>query len=216
MILNLNSRKKNKQNELLIQSKSLKKDQLLCKQGDIDTDMFILNKGKCGVFVDDEFITEIEEPGAIIGESAALFKQPRSATIIALEDSELSIIPGEYIDKVILENPEIGLNLLKITARRLHNTSKLAAHLQKLIINYKNEINKLKGEKDLKDQYKLGKLFFETGILTKKQLKEILQTQTKLKKKGKTKTTGQILIEKGYATMFQVMQMVHLQNELKK
>ncbi|MBU1077555.1 MAG: cyclic nucleotide-binding domain-containing protein [Spirochaetes bacterium] len=201
--------------ELLVQSRSLKKDEILYKQGDSDTDMFILNQGKCGVYVDDEFITEIQAEGAIIGESAALFKYPRSATIIALEDSELAVIPGEYIDKVILENPKIGLNLVKTIAQRLHHTSKLAANLQKLVINYKNQINVLKGEKEIEDRYKLGRLFYETGILTKKQLKEILNTQKKFKLKGKEKSIGQILIEKKYANMFQVMQMIHLQNELK-
>src|SRR5208283_2906288 len=99
--------------------KKLVKDEILYNQNDEESNFYILNKGRCGVYVDGEYITEINQPGSIIGESAALFKQPRSATIIALEECELTIIPGEYIDNVILSNPEIGLNLLKTIANRL-------------------------------------------------------------------------------------------------
>lgn len=210
-------KKSNKESdiELVVQSKKIKKDQILYKQDDTDSDMFILNNGRIGVYVDDEFITEIEETGALIGESAALFKQPRSATLIALENSDLSIIPGEYMDKVLMENPKIGINLVKTIAKRLHNTSKLAANLQKLVLHYRNEINRLSGEKEREEEYKLGRLFYETGLINKKQLKEVIQLQEKYKKKKKEKSLGQILIEKKYATMFQVMQMIHLQNELK-
>ncbi len=178
-------KKNDSENELLIQKKNIKTDTILYKQNDTGTDMYILIKGKCGVYVDDEFITEINEPNAIIGESAALFKQPRSATIIALEDCELSVIAGEYIDKVIFENPKIGVNLLKTIAKRLHNTSKLAAHLQKTVFQYKTEINKLNGKKIIEEDFKLGRLFYETGIIKKKHLNEVLKLQEKIKKSEK-------------------------------
>jgi len=161
--------------ELLVKTKTLKKGDVLYNQGDKDSNLFILKKGRCGVYVDDEFITEINEKDSIIGESAALFKQPRSATIKALENCELYVIPADYIDKVIIENPDIGLNLLKIIVKRLHNTSKLAAKLQKMILNYKNEIARLKGEKESDTKYQIGRLLYETGIITKEQLEEVLK-----------------------------------------
>lgn len=214
MIFDLNN--ENEKNlEFITSIKKLAKDEALYTQNDTDTDVYILNKGKCGVYVDGEFITEISQSGAIIGESAALFKQPRSATIIALEECELTRIPGEYIDNVILANPEIGLNLLKTIANRLHNTSKIAAKLQKTVFKYKKEIEHLKGQKERAEEYKLGELFYKTGTITEKQLQTVLKIQEESRKKGNKKSIGEILINQKYATLFQVMQMTRLQQELK-
>ncbi|MDD5066421.1 MAG: Crp/Fnr family transcriptional regulator [bacterium] len=215
MIFYIKKGKNSKEDNLLTRIKHLKKGEILYRQNDTDSDMYILNKGRCGVYIDDEFLTEISEPGAIIGESSALMNKARSATITALEDSEFTVIPAEYIDNIIQANPEIGINLIKAIAQRLHYTGKLAANLQKQVIQLKNEIALLKGEKGDKEQYKLIELFYKAGIITENQLNEVLKIQKDLKARKVEKSVGQILMEKGYATMAQIMQMVRLQYELK-
>ncbi len=215
MDFSLKNEKESKESSLLIKNMTLKKGQVLYRQNDTDNDMFLLNKGKCGVYVDDEFLTEISEVGAIIGESSALLNKTRSATVIALEDSELTVIPAEYVDEIILSNPEIGINLIKTIAQRLHYTGKLAADLQKEVIKLKKEMSELKGEKEAEEQFRLIELFYKTGIITENQLQEVLETQKELKAKKIKTSVGQILKDKGWATMQQIMQMVRLQYELK-
>lgn len=149
-----------------------------------------------------------------MGESSALFKQPRSATVVIDEDSEFLVIPGEYMDRVMMERPEIVLNLLKMVLQRLHNSGKQIAHLGKLVKQYERELNKIKGEKTVSREYKLGELFYDMGIITQRQLEKCLNIQSRLEKRGIKKSIGRILIEKGYASYFQVRQIMKLQKSL--
>ncbi len=200
---------------LLMNIKKYKKGDILYKQGDKSTELYILNSGKVDVYVDDIYIATISEKGAIIGESSLLLNQTRSATLKVVEDSEFMVIPSEYIDNVILENPAIGLNLLKIIITRLRNTTKQLVHLQKVVFEYERKIQKLQKEKSEQKEFMLGELFYKTGIISKKELDEVLKIKKSYEKKGIKKSIGEILIEKGYATMFQVMQLIKLQKELK-
>lgn len=198
----------------LLKTQRFKKGDILFKQGDRSHNMYILQKGKVEVYVDDQLIDTISKSGSIIGESAALFKQPRSATVKVVEDSEMLVIPGEYMDRIVMERPEIGLNLLKTVVERLHNAGKQIARLEKIVLKYQEEINKIKGASIKSREYKLGELFYHTGIITKSQLEECLQLQKKYEKQGIKKPIGRILIEKGYATTFQVIQVMKLQKFL--
>ncbi len=198
----------------LLETKQFKKGEILFRQGDKSHNMYILQKGKVEIYVDDQLINTISKSGAIIGESAALFKQPRSATVKVIEDSEFIVVPGEYMDRIIMEKPEIGLNLLRTVVERLHNAGKQIARLEKLVIDYQNEVNKIKGESIKNREYKLGELFYNTGIITKSQLEECLNIQKKYAQRGIKKSIGNILIEKGYATTFQVIQVMKLQKSL--
>lgn len=81
-----------------------KKDQLICKQGDEDTDLYYIKKGKLLVFGNDGTkitpFAELEE-GEYLGEFSFFDKMPRSAHVVAKEDSELIRITGESIDELI-------------------------------------------------------------------------------------------------------------------
>jgi len=198
----------------LLEVKLYKKGDYLFKQNDDGTDLYLLNKGKIDIYVDDQFIDSISKPGSIIGESAALFKHKRSTTAKFAEDSEVIVLPGEYIDRVVMEKPDIGLNLLKTVIERLHSANKQIVRLEKIIGEYKEEINKIKGENIKSREYRLGELFYNAGIITKEQLEEALKLQNSYEEKGINKPIGRILIEKGFATTFQVLQVMRLQKML--
>ncbi len=204
-----------KVNSLLLNVKQYKANDILYKQGEKSSDLYVLNYGKVAVYVDDTFITEISEKGAIIGESSLLLEETRSATIKVIEDSEFMVIPGEYIDKVIIENPSIGINLLKILIKRLRNTTKQVVYLQRRLWEYEQKIKDLEHEKEDTEDFRLGQLFYKSGIITREQLKECEKIQEDYGKKGIKKNFGEILIERGYATVFQVMQVLKIQKELK-
>jgi CRP-like cAMP-binding protein len=206
----------NSQTLQIIERKKYKAGEYLFKQGEKGNNLYILQDGEIEVYVDDQLIDIISEQGAIVGEAAPLLKQPRSATLKFSKDSEVIVVPGDYIDKIILSNPEIGFNILKMVIERLNSANKQIVRLTKLVQHYKKEIEKIKGEKEKSQEYRLGELFYQAGIITKAQLEECLKIQKESAEKGIIKPLGRILIEKGYATSFQVIQIMQLQKSLMK
>ena len=74
----------------------LKKDEMICAAGEHDSDLYIINKGKLLVFVNNGTkITPLAYlgPGEYIGELSFFDKEPRSAHVICVEDSTLIRIP---------------------------------------------------------------------------------------------------------------------------
>jgi len=67
------------------------------------------------------------EPGDIFGELAMFGDEPRSATVEALEDLEVSAILGGDMRRVIRERPEIAIELLVALAQRLRESNERLA-----------------------------------------------------------------------------------------
>lgn len=78
----------------------LKKNEVLCLEGDLDIDLYFVEKGNLLVCVaKGTQISPLAYIGAkeFIGEMSFFDKRPRSANIIALEDCLLTKIPAEVI-----------------------------------------------------------------------------------------------------------------------
>ena len=68
-----------------------------------------------------EKIIDILNPGEFFGEMAILEEAPRTATIIALEDCTLLEFNRANFATLVEGNPQIGISLLKIFARRIYD-----------------------------------------------------------------------------------------------
>ncbi|MBN2625388.1 MAG: Crp/Fnr family transcriptional regulator [Spirochaetales bacterium] len=68
-----------------------------------------------------EKIIDILNPGEFFGEMAILEEAPRTATIIALEECTLLEFNKENFASLVEGNPQIGISLLKIFARRIYD-----------------------------------------------------------------------------------------------
>jgi len=189
--------------EFLIYKKKYPAGAILCKQGEVSDDIYILQAGAVKVIVDTMIIAVINTTGTFLGESAALLHQPRSATLEVLTDSEFMIIPGNYLDHVIMQSPRVGINLLKILAHRLRNTTTYLTQVQSDIINYRNEIRTLKGQRPIQE-LDLGSGLFELGLISQEQLKECQGIVEKTKDTPEPVTLPQILLEKRYINLFQL------------
>lgn len=69
---------------------------LICKQGELERNLFVLIKGQAGVYKHEGgyrqlLATLVEE--TVFGESGFLLGDPRTADVIALKDSEVLVIP---------------------------------------------------------------------------------------------------------------------------
>lgn len=102
----------------------------LCKQGDVSTEIYILQAGKLEVFMRDKRgrdkkISEIMEKNSIIGEIGAVLKQPRSATIRAADHCVIQTIDvkKKALDETILASPRLGLSISLNLARYIKDTN---------------------------------------------------------------------------------------------
>jgi len=75
----------------------------------------------------DERILAILGPGAIVGELAVLDGLPRSASVLALRDSELLFVSKAKFDQYAKEHPELYQHLLMLLASRLRETNDVIA-----------------------------------------------------------------------------------------
>ncbi len=60
-----------------------------------------------------QIVLALLEKGSFVGELSMLDGHPRSATVVALEDSEILILRRSALDAFIQEYPETGIKVLK-------------------------------------------------------------------------------------------------------
>lgn len=113
--------------------KTLKKGELLFKEGDQSTAMYLLSKGMIRIFKKKgDAVIEIDtlRPGQIIGEMAFLDGNPRSASGEAMMDCELIEISQAIYQSTMAQVPEWVKVLLKATAARLRSTTTKLKNLE--------------------------------------------------------------------------------------
>jgi CRP/FNR family transcriptional regulator, cyclic AMP receptor protein len=65
--------------------------------------------------------------GDIFGEMALIDEQPRSATVIAEEPSDVALLSPRDFRAAIAENPDIAMRVLNVLSRRLREAHQLPA-----------------------------------------------------------------------------------------
>ncbi len=108
---------------ILNMQRHFEKGQVLFKEGDSTSDLYILISGSVDVSRNGKVIASISDKGTFIGEMSTLLKTPRTATIRAAEDSMLFVVPEDAVEKFIAESPNIGIKLCQMLARRLQSTT---------------------------------------------------------------------------------------------
>ena len=99
----------------------------------------IFLKGKVRVYKEDmdardAALVSTESAGRAIGEMALIDGEPRSATCVTVEDSELVLLTCEAFDRLCHQHPALAVKLLHriapLLSRRLRSTSgRLVEHL---------------------------------------------------------------------------------------
>jgi CRP-like cAMP-binding protein len=74
-----------------------------------------------------ERILAILGPGALVGEFAMLDAQPRSASVTAARDSELSFISRKSFEGVAESHPDVYRHIVALLVRRLRDTNQVVA-----------------------------------------------------------------------------------------
>lgn len=94
--------------------------EVLFQQGDPGTAMFVVASGELEVQVDGERVNLIGER-EVVGEMAVLDPEPRSATVIALDDSLLLRITSQDLDLLMSEDVEVARGIIQTLCQRLRS-----------------------------------------------------------------------------------------------
>lgn len=90
--------------------KKYQKNEFLFKKGDLGKALFIVYKGKIGLYKSTELnklIVEVKE-GEFFGEMALLEEMPRTMTAVALEDTDVFMLYRITLENMIKTKPKIS------------------------------------------------------------------------------------------------------------
>lgn len=106
----------------------LKAGELVFREGELGTEMYIINEGKVEILNDvggDEQLLAVLEKGDFFGEMSVLEDLPRAASARALTDVRLLQINGSTFDQLLKGNPEIAVRMMRKLSRRLRETDEM-------------------------------------------------------------------------------------------
>ena len=97
--------------------------ELIVSQGSAGESLYIVARGQIRVYLSDEtgkeIILGLEGPGAIFGEIAVLDRQPRSASVAAMERTELLVIEGREFRQLLEVHTGLSLGVIAALAGML-------------------------------------------------------------------------------------------------
>jgi CRP-like cAMP-binding protein len=101
----------------------------LCHKGDPGTQIYLIAKGRLKAVTTsaegDDVVFSIMAPGEVCGELALLSGGMRTATITAIEESELIVLDRREFLPFLKRNPEAAIKLLEVLAERQLRLSEL-------------------------------------------------------------------------------------------
>lgn len=105
------------------------KGETIFSHGDAGDSLMAVLSGRVQVFVENtegqKIILGEIEPGEIMGEISLFDPGARSATAVAVEDTQLCVLDHDDLAQVLQRKPHIALDLLAVLGRRLRATDEL-------------------------------------------------------------------------------------------
>jgi len=106
---------------------------VIVSQEDAGDALFVIAKGKVKIVLygetGREIILSIMKAGDFFGEMSLLDRQPRSANVVALEDSELLCLDREAFQTHLAAHPSTALGILAEMSRRLRHADVVIGNL---------------------------------------------------------------------------------------
>ncbi|MEW6237426.1 MAG: SpoIIE family protein phosphatase [Candidatus Omnitrophota bacterium] len=108
---------------------TFKTENIIVKQHDPSDSLYLILSGRCTVYVNDRLISHIEA-GDLLGEMGVIQNTPRSATVIAIEETRALRISADTFKKM-LNNPKLATWMLSMLTDRVRRASTDAARFLK-------------------------------------------------------------------------------------
>lgn len=107
----------------------VKKGRIIFYQSDESTDLYIILDGAVKACLLDpdgkELILNLFKKGDFFGELSLLDGRPRSATIIATENSIIGVLKREHFLRLLKNNPMIAISILSALVERIRMTDEM-------------------------------------------------------------------------------------------
>lgn len=105
------------------------KGETIFEHGDPGDSLLIVRSGRLQVYVENKegqkiVLSEVE-PGEFLGEISLFDPGPRTATAVAVEDSEVLTLDHDHLLDVIQRQPKVAADLLAVMGKRLRATDEL-------------------------------------------------------------------------------------------
>ncbi|MDI6744333.1 MAG: Crp/Fnr family transcriptional regulator [Thermodesulfovibrionales bacterium] len=145
----------------------VKKGETVFYQSDSSTDLYIVLEGAVRASLlnqeGQELVLAAFDKGNFFGEMSLLDGKPRSATIIAVEDSALGMLKRERFLSAVKDDPMIAIDLLSALVQRLRMADGMIESLAFLDVNQRLvklflSIAAAEGEKDKSGFFRIKKL----------------------------------------------------------
>ncbi len=105
--------------------------QVIIEQGQLDKGFYILETGIFEVIKDGVLLSVLKHPGTIFGEMGDFLDKPRTCTVKAKEAGKVIHVVADDMRKLIQENPDVGLAIIKTLTKRLNRTTQKLAQTAK-------------------------------------------------------------------------------------
>ncbi|MBU0680233.1 MAG: cyclic nucleotide-binding domain-containing protein [Proteobacteria bacterium] len=121
-----------------LEYKKCAKDEVFIRQGDPGDFMGFLLTGKLAIKKETSFpgkfvLVAILESGSLVGEISVVEENPRTATVVAMEESEILLLTHSKAQQLLEANPLLAVKLLKkiirVLGARLQKSSARLAQL---------------------------------------------------------------------------------------
>lgn len=176
-----------------IHKRTVGKDEVLFQKGDEGNSLFIIKNGWVKVVTKDaqggDVVLNEVGAGEIIGEMALLDNEPRSAGVIALEETIVLELKRDDFMEILKQQPDLALSVIRnFSSRMRYNTSyieKITSMSKRVAKGDYSFIGdsqpNLKGTKEISDQDKIGQLLNEFFAMVQgvKDREEELKQQVK-------------------------------------
>ena len=101
-----------------VPTRSYKAGEVVVAEGDTAKEMFVVRSGKVAIRVHDKTVEEVT-PGGMFGEMALIDHSPRSATIVAEEDTVLVPINERLFVVLVQDTPFFALDVMRVLVERI-------------------------------------------------------------------------------------------------
>ncbi|MFO7727983.1 MAG: cyclic nucleotide-binding domain-containing protein [Desulfonatronovibrio sp.] len=101
-------------------------DEMVIREGEFDTEIFRIVSSEKGLEVAREGhrLTILETPGDFFGEMAAVLDEKRTASVRSLGNSILEVYPGDQLQNILTDYPQVSMRIITALSKRLAETTK--------------------------------------------------------------------------------------------
>ncbi|MBN2535999.1 MAG: cyclic nucleotide-binding domain-containing protein [Spirochaetales bacterium] len=110
-----------------------KKGEIICVEGSPGDEMYVILNGTARVFktinAEKVYLSTLKR-NDFLGELCLLLHQPRTASVEAIEDTEVMVIHKKEFEDKVQQNPKFAIRMLTVMAKRLIEAHQVISKLE--------------------------------------------------------------------------------------